>query len=146
MITLTRQLIMIIQVISRACAAQVRCVEVLLRAGAAMTQEQLTIVLQALPALGSPRVSLLYLQYFPHTLIASSMRICSQGAFRLIPVQCTIDMCQLPSVSMRAQVARSAWRLLHRHAAMCAQCGLIGCWSSCKQCRAAFYCSTRCQK
>jgi hypothetical protein len=36
---------------------QMRCVQVLLKAGAAMTQEQLTIVLHALPALESPRVS-----------------------------------------------------------------------------------------
>ena len=34
--------------------------EILLRAGAAMTQEQLTIVLHALPALESPRVCLFY--------------------------------------------------------------------------------------
>ena len=44
---------------------QVRCVEVLLKAGAGMTQEQLTIVLHALPALESPRVSLLYSKTVP---------------------------------------------------------------------------------
>ena len=64
----------------------------------------------------------------------------------MIPVRSMIDMCRPQKKGMCAQVARSAWRLLHRHAAMCAQCGLIGCWSSCKRCRAAFYCSARCQR
>ena len=130
---------------------QVRCVEVLLRAGAAMTQEQLTILLHTLPALESPRVSPLLLRYPSDALKASSMRTCchgesAQGPFQLMPVLPMMDMCRPPRPSMCAQVARSAWRLLHKHAAMCAQCGLIGCWSSCKQCKAAFYCSTRCQK
>ena len=50
---------------SRSCAAQVRCVEILLRAGAAMTQEQLTIVLHTLPALESPRVCLFHSNSLP---------------------------------------------------------------------------------
>lgn len=35
---------------------QMRCVEALLKAGAAMSQEQLTIILNALPTLENPKV------------------------------------------------------------------------------------------
>ena len=54
---LTRQLNYTRDKQRRSCTAQVRCMEIMLRAGAAMTQEQLTLLLHALPALDSPRVS-----------------------------------------------------------------------------------------
>jgi len=39
-----------------------RCVETLLKAGAAMTMEQLTVVIHALPTLQDPKVLILLLQ------------------------------------------------------------------------------------
>ena len=68
MVKFTCQLTIFIQADSRACTAQVCCVKILLRAGAAMTQEQLTIVLHALPALESPRVPLLYSNAVPFSI------------------------------------------------------------------------------
>ena len=41
---------------------QMRCVETLLKAGAAMTLEQLTIIIHALPTLQDPKVLTLLLQ------------------------------------------------------------------------------------
>ena len=98
---------------------QVRCVEVLLKAGAGMTQEQLTIVLHALPALESPRVSPLPVSssiqheaLFPcsiglgtrpadtcavhdgHVPVAKSKHVLTGGALGLAPVaQAFGDVC-----------------------------------------------------
>ena len=55
---------------------QVRCMEIMLRAGAAMTQEQLTLFLHALPALDSPRVSVLYSRTLPAPPCWSSLGTC----------------------------------------------------------------------